>query len=337
VRAGIARRFAMVHFSGDGWMAFDPREQDFSPRREAVPWEFIELRRQGVKIAYSCGGCADGIAHASFYRWSGQACDKCTLKGRMEFCSDLRNLAWGHKREMFCDLIAGETLPGLDYSFGPKVYREPLTMGMDAELWRPDLEVPERYRIERAPDEVLVYHGVGNYFDDHYLGSRDYKGTRAIKTAIERLQAEGLPVRLVFVHDVPSSEVRFVQVQADIVVDQLNAGRYGANGRECFMLGRPVVGNMKREEPEGVTPLQCLAECPIVHATEETVEAVLRELILDPGRRRRLGAASRAYGLKWHAADALAARYEAVYDWILGGGRPSEAPVLVPAAASTPE
>ena len=35
-------------------------------------------------------------------------------------------------------------------------------------------------------------------------------------------------MRLEFVTDVPSKDVRFIQVQADVIVDQLNTGRYGA-------------------------------------------------------------------------------------------------------------
>jgi hypothetical protein len=322
----IVQRFRLVHFAGDGLMALSEAEYDREPRRSVIPWGIIELKRAGVKIGYTCGGCTDGIAQSSFYRWSERSCDKCTLKGRAEVCSDQRNLAWGHKREMFCDLVAAEMLPALDYCSGSKIVREPLTMAVDAETWRPDLAVPERHYIKRKPGEVLIFHGVGNYFHADYLGNRDYKGTGCIKRAVERLQAEGHPVRLIFVHDLPSHEVRFVQVQADIVVDQLNFGRYGANGRECLMLGKPVIGNINREEEGGSAPLECLTECPIVHATEETFEQVLRGLVADPERRRRLGEVSRQYALKWHSADALAARFETVYDWIMAGGLPGAMP-----------
>lgn len=332
VLAEIPERFRMVHFAGDGWMTLSPADQDFGARREAIPWDFIHLRRAGVKIGYTCGGCADGIAQSSFYRWSEQSCDKCTLKGRDDRCSDLRNLAWGHKREMFCDLIATEMLPSIDYASGPKVYREPLTMALDANTWRPDIAVPPEHRIERSPEEVLVYHGVGNYFDANYGGNRDYKGTLAIRRAVDHLRSEGLPVRLIFVHDLPSTEVRFVQVQADLVVDQLNFGRYGANGRESLMLGKPVIGNVRLTEADGASPLQSLSESPIIHATEATIEAVLRDLVLDADKRRRVGDASRAYALKWHSAHALAERYEVVYDWLMSGGRPSDAPVVVAGA-----
>lgn len=334
--ASVPHRFRMVHFAGDGMMAVHPENQDISPRRDRIPWEFLEWKRAGVQIGFTAGGCADGIAQSSFYKWSHHSCDKCTLKDKYSVCSDMRNLAWGHKREMFVDLIATETLPALDYLSGPKCFREPLTMGMDETIWCPDLIIPEKYRGLRHEKEIVVYHGVGNYYDPHYSGNRDYKGTQAIKEAVDRLAAEGLPIRLLFVHDVPSSEIRFIQAQADIVVDQLNFGRYGANARECMMLGKPVVGHVNPHEPEGVSPLRSLAECPIARATEQTVYDVLKELAYSPDRRRALGQACREYAVRWHGATALAARFEAVYDFIMSGGDPANAPVSIPTLAPTP-
>ena len=324
----VPKRFGMVHFSGDGMMAVDPVRQDVNPRRDVIPWEFIEWKKRGVTIGYSAGGCTDGISSSSFYEWSGNSCDKCTLREKSEICSPLRNLAWGHKREMFCDLIATETLPALDYCSGPKCYREPLTFGCDEDIWSPDLVIPEEYRIRRSTqNEVLIYHGVGNFFDKHYSGSRDYKGTRAIQSAVNNMQRKGLPVRLLFVHDLPSSKVRYVQAQADIVVDQLNFGRYGANARECMMLGRPVVGRIMHSEASGVEELACLKECPIVNATEETIEEVLLDLVSSPAKRHALGRASRVYAEKWHSTRALAERYEKVIDWMNAGNLPQKAPV----------
>ena len=327
--AEVPRRFRMVHFTGDGMMAVDPANEDTNPRRDAIPWEFLEWRRAGLKVGYTAGGCTDGLSQSSFRKWSHDSCDRCSLSLNGEVCSDMRNLAWGHKREMFCDLIASETLPSADYLRGPKVFREPLTIGLDPEIWRPDIAVPERFREKRAAGEVLIYHAVGNYFDAHYGGKRDYKGTPAIKRAVEKLAVEGLPVRLLFAHDVHSTEVRFLQVQADIVVDQLNAGRYGANARESLMLGRPVVGRIRKEEPDGSPQLSCLQECPIVDADEESIEAVLRDLVRAPERHRELGRRSREYALKWHSVEALAARYEAVYDWVLSGRTPTTAPLVM--------
>ncbi len=85
-------------------------------------------------------------------------------------------------------------------------------------------------------------------------------------------------------HDVPNREVRFTQVQADIVVDMLTFGWFGSNVREAMMLGKPVVcylrpewlERMRREIPDYID------ELPIVSATPETVEDVLKDLVARP-------------------------------------------------------
>jgi hypothetical protein len=93
------------------------------------------------------------------------------------------------------------------------------------------------------------------------------------------------------------------------------------------MLGKPTVCHIDPREPEGVSPLTCWDECPLVNATEMTVYDVLKRLLSSQEERRRIGRASRAYALKWHAADSAAKRFERVYDRIFAG-----LPVNVPEA-----
>jgi hypothetical protein len=193
--------------------------------------------------------------------------------------------------------------------------RGPVVMTLDPQIWQPGLEIPPQAKIERQPGELLVYHAVGND-NIRRVGERDIKGTGAVLAAIDRLRAEGMPVRLFFATDIPSRDVRFYQVQADIVVDQLNYGRLGANARESLMLGRPLVTNVNRGLPAGPP---YMTEVPAVHATEETIYEVLKMLLNDPERRRVLGAAGRKFALKWHSIDACAQRFERVIDRIRKG------------------
>ncbi len=86
-----------------------------------------------------------------------------------------------------------------------------------------------------------------------------------------------------------------------------------------MMLGKPTICYIDTTEPSGAEPLSCLREVPLVSATEETVFDVLKDLLLDGNKRESIGRASRAYALKWHSADACAARYEKIYDALLSG------------------
>jgi glycosyltransferase involved in cell wall biosynthesis len=198
-------------------------------------------------------------------------------------------------------------------------------MALDENHWRPDIKPPEKYRVDRSRDEILVFHAVGSPNDVASFGERTkYKGTPAVVRAVNELKAEGVPIRLLFTEAVPSADMRYLQVQADIIVDQLNFTRYGAFAREALMLGKPVVGRIDPREENG-PPLQSMAECPIVPADLNTVKDVLRSLAADPARRRKLGQQSRAYALKWHSARALAERFERVYDHVIAGGVPADA------------
>jgi glycosyltransferase involved in cell wall biosynthesis len=314
----VPQRFRMVHFYGRAHMSFFPDRFDRHPDYDVVPTDFIQLRQRGVRIGYTVCGCLDGVAQTSVHRWTGGACDKCVWQHNPSICSDLGNLAWGHKVKLFCDLIATETFPALDYQGGANCFREPLTSALDQEFWRPDLPIPDKYRLTREPGELIVYHAVGN-FATRSVGGRNLKGTGAVVAAIDRLRAEGMKVRLEFVTDMPNREVRFIQAQADVIVDQLNYGRYGATAREGMMLGKPTICHMNLQEPGPNQDLEALRECPLVSADENTVYAVLKGLLENPERRRAVGAASRKFAVKWHSAEACAGRFEQVYERLMTG------------------
>jgi hypothetical protein len=204
-------------------------------------------------------------------------------------------------------------------------------------VWRPDITVPAKWSRPKKDGEIVVYHAMGN-LSQRTSVTRNIKGTPAIVAAVEALRREGHNVRLEFVSDVPSSEVRFIQVQADIIVDQLNYGRYGATSREGMMLGKPTICFINPREEIQDAESECIRECPLVSATESTVLDVLRRLVVNPDLRHSIGLASRAHALKWWSADACAERYEEVYDRMMEGlplGRNGACPSAPVTAAET--
>jgi hypothetical protein len=242
-------------------------------------------------------------------------------------CSDERNLGWARRASRQCDVIFADTAPGLDLLALPKTIRDPISSALDPEIWRPDLVIPAEFRVEREPGEILVYHSFGNY-EHRGRGERNVKGTPAVFEAIERLKSEGRKVRLIFVTGMRNLDVRYIQLQADIVVDQLNFGRYGAMAKEAMMLGKPVICYVNPLETRPGLEVPAMKELPLVSATEDSLYEVLKGLIDAPERRAVIGAASRAYMLKWHSADACAERYERVYDALMAGELKKRRPVF---------
>ena len=320
----VAQNFRMLHWHGEAWAGiFDVNFQNME--RDAIPWDFLALRRRGVKLGFSISGCMTGQSQTAVYQVAEGVCDKCPWQHEPLICSDAKNRAVGSMLSWICDLIAVEADWPTEIRTEANAYQEPLTYCLDEHLWRPDIEVPADMRLDRErPDEILIWHAMGNY-DLRSVNGRNIKGTGAVVAAVERLRAEGIPARLVFKTGVPSRDMRFYQVQADIVVDQLNYGRYGATARECMMLGRPTVCYLRPEQPADVPPSRALAECPLVSANEDTVYDVLKDLCVSPERRRSIGEESLAYAVKWHSAAACAERFERVYDRIMAG-QPLEDP-----------
>lgn len=307
-------RFKLMHFAGDGYLSFFPEQCNEDQPQDVIGW-----KKANNKIAYTVSGCNSGVSQTSVSLWSLSdnllnVCDRCIWQNNAEVCNDKKNLNWGKKVKRYCDLIFTEISPALDYmSSAPNVFRDPVTTCLDSTVWSPDLSIPEECVIPKEKDEVLIYHSVGNY-DTRSSDLKNIKGTPFVYQAVERLKKEGYNVRMVFVTNKPNLEVRYYQLQADIVVDQLNYGRYGANARESMMLGKPVICYLNRFEYKETDQLVSLNECPIVSASEETLYDELKKLVVNSELRKKLGKQGREYALKWHDADACAERYEQIYD-----------------------
>jgi glycosyltransferase involved in cell wall biosynthesis len=312
-------RYDIFHFSNAHGMRFGHALHAWVGKR-FHPYAEIELiKRLGKKIVYSNNGCLDGVSQTSFASWGDvPVCLDCPWRDKPEVCSDERNLEWGYNRNRLADFQCNTGDNRKDYNDDPTVHEVPQFFCLDPKFWRPDLEVPARWKLDLPDSTVRIYHAVGN-FNKRTAGGRNIKSTHIYMPVVERMKQDGYDVELTFVHGVPNKEVRFTQVQADIVVDMLTFGWFGSNVREAMMLGKPVVcylrpewlERMRREIPDYID------ELPIVSATPETVEGVLKELVENPERRRELGERGRAFALKYHSAEAGARRMDQIYRELL--------------------
>jgi glycosyltransferase involved in cell wall biosynthesis len=132
-------------------------------------------------------------------------------------------------------------------------------------------------------DELVVAHAPTD---------RDVKGTAHVVTAVAALRDEGVPVRLDLVENVGHDEALRRITAADVVVDQLVLGWYGALAVEAMALGRPVLAYIREDEPADNPFGDAL---PIVRTTAATLASDLRALAGDRERRQRLGVAGRRF------------------------------------------
>ena len=155
----------------------------------------------------------------------------------------------------------------------------------------------------------------------HAPTHRRAKGTEHVVAAVQQLQADGIRVELRLVEGVTNEQARAMYAEADVVVDQLLAGWYGAFAVEMMSLGKPVVAFIRDEDLVHI-PAGMRRELPVISATPDTVADVLRRLVTgERGALLEAGRRGRAYAERWHDPRTIAARLKTAYEEILQSRR----------------
>ncbi|HYI36483.1 MAG TPA: hypothetical protein VEX39_07760 [Thermoleophilaceae bacterium] len=321
-------RYDVFHFSNANGLRFGNPLHNLFARLGLPGGEIRLLKRLGKKIVYSGNGCLDGVTQTSFASWGETpVCLDCPWIDKPEICSDETNTRWGRFRNDLADfqiLLGGNRA---DFNLDPRVHEVPEFYCLDPDFWRPGLPIPSNYKLPLADSTVKIYHAVGNAdLRTNRVTARNLKSTHIYKPLIEEMKADGHDVEMIFFQDVPNRELRFYQAQADIVVDMLTFGFFGATAREAMMLGKPVVCHIRREWLEQMRAEipEYADELPVVDATPETVSKVLVDLVNDPEARAEIGRRSREFAVKWHSAEAGATRFDAIYRGLLSGAPGSD-------------
>tara|TARA_B110000046_G_scaffold112510_1_gene119677 strand:+ start:7288 stop:8592 length:1305 start_codon:yes stop_codon:yes gene_type:complete len=277
-------------------------------------WDIKLVKYFGVKVFYSMNGCTDGVSQTSFRKWETgtdkSVCDICSYSGNSKVCSDQGNLQWGKLRNELCDYIFHPGNNEADYNISEVVKAFPSINCLDENFWQPNMLIPTNYKINTKPDSIKIYHAVGD-FDNRQTRGATIKSTHIYLPLIERLISEGFNIELIFFKDIPSKKIKYYQAQADIIVDMLSYGAFGANIREGLMLGKPCVcylrpswlTNMRKYNPEYVD------EIPVLHADENSIYGILKDLILNKEKRFEIGKKSREFAVKWHSSRVAASKY----------------------------
>lgn len=317
--------YDIFHFSNAHAMSFGFQLEDEIGRRFGPHREIHLLKDLGKKIVYTNNGCLDGVSQTSFASWGETpVCGICRWRNNPAVCSDERNLQWGRFRNSVADfqcLLGGNRI---DFNDAPTVHEVPEVYCLRPDLWHPELEVPSRLRRSALPPNgVRLYHGIGQRADRTDEEGVNIKCSHIYRPLVERLRRDGYVLDILEPTGVPNLDVRFLQVQADIFLEMLTYGWFGATAKEGMMLGKPVVGYIRPEWLESLRQEipDYAAELPIVNATPDTIESVLRDLIDNPEKRQAIGRRSREFALKWHSDTAAGRRFDQIYRRLLEGDR----------------
>jgi hypothetical protein len=157
----------------------------------------------------------------------------------------------------------------------------------------------------------------------HMPTNRSIKGTAYVERACTDLQRTGHPVTLALVEQVAHSQVKALIEEADIVVDQLLIGWYGAFAVEAMALGKPVLCYLREADLKLFVSFH--DQIPIVRTTRETLTDDLARLLSQRPRWQELGRAGRRFVETCHDPLKIARQTIAAYE-----GAPAATPGSVP-------
>lgn len=160
-----------------------------------------------------------------------------------------------------------------------------LPVVVDTDVWKPGEQVLTRDRpvIVHAPSKGVV------------------KGTALIEPTMKKLHEEGL-VEYRPISGVPAADMPAVYRDADIVLDQFRLGDYGVAACEAMSAERVVVGHVSERVRREVRE-RTGADLPVVQATPETLEAVLRDTLATPDEARLIATEGRRFVLDQHNGE----------------------------------
>jgi glycosyltransferase involved in cell wall biosynthesis len=255
------------------------------------------LKKMNKKIVFHFWGCDIRPKEKdAAYEYS------CCLDCSGDMLSQCTN---GHKEKMlekarkYGDLLLGEgdlalTLPELTW----------LNNAVDTTTFTPLFpdQIPSDFRLP-ASGRTRIYH---SHFNAEERG--DVKGTSYIRDAIRELNDEGYALELMHFSKLPREKLKYFQMQADIVIDQLRCGSFGSTAVECMACGKPVICYL-RDDVRAKYP----KDLPIVHADIHTIKERLRQLIDNGSAINEIGSRSRQYAVTHHDTMVVAKELERLY------------------------
>jgi hypothetical protein len=281
--ASIARYRYVVHYGAIGsGLGKRSKVIDFG----IVLWVNF-LRLFGLHLVYLPSGCNDYMTKADWMKVdSGNVCGSCGFEPR---CDDKKNQAnFTLVRKVASTSLMGDGHRTTEFPESRIRYKS-----FDLEVFSPSMQIPNNHLWLKS-SSIRVLHSTA--LEGRSVVSRNIKGSEFVVSAVESLARSGLDVELIQISGVTSREMRFHQVQADIVVDQLIYGGYGSTALECLALGKPVVCYIRESWKQFLTShFPEWDWCPIISATPLTVEAELRKLVENDELRTQIGIESRRF------------------------------------------
>ena len=251
--------------------------------------DFTWAKLFNTKIIFSPSGCKDQALKEEFNSFEGgNVCGNC---GYSEKCDDVINLQNLISVRRYSNFSVGWDPFHFD-RYNPRFFRY---KSIDLRLWNPNISVPDQFVLPQSKS-IRVLHS--NYLkkSGRNHGGKNIKGSLHVESAIEALKADGYDIEYLNIQDVKSKDMKYIQIQADIVVDQLIYGWWGSTAVESMALGKPVICFLRPSWKKFfLNQFTEISQLPIVEANASNIYDVLKNLVTDACFRERKGKDSRKF------------------------------------------
>jgi glycosyltransferase involved in cell wall biosynthesis len=298
-RGEIARRFifgataplrynVLHYYFGRSFLCWD----DYGEPTKLWFWDLKLAKALGRRVVMTLQGCDVRVSAESAARNTYTPCHA----GRCKAVPVCRELLDARRRDLIANILP---LADRVFVLNPELVH--FAAGADFLPYCVDVE-----SFDVAPPKLD-----GPAVILHAPSDESVKGSAIIIEAVEKLKKR-YPIEFVLVKGLPHEEALKLYRRADLVIDQLFAGWYGAFAVEVMSMAKPVACYI-RDEDLGFLPRAMRAELPLVRVTPATIEADLEAALERRAEWRAWGQRARDYVFRWHHPRHIAAALLRVY------------------------
>lgn len=150
----------------------------------------------------------------------------------------------------------------------------------------------------------------------HAPTNRGAKGTDIILNALEKIQLTYKDrVKITLVENIPHSEAIKKYAEADLIIDQILIGWYGAFAIEAMKMGKPVIAYICEDDLSFIPPKMAEAcDTAVINANPYTLYDVIETIIQDPDILKGYRNRGLAYVNRWHDPISIAQITKKAYE-----------------------